>query len=125
MRYLVEDLTYVTNYERALQGWSILAFAARNQQILSYHTIEKLTGVPRLGVGQFLGPIQSYCRKHDLPPLTAIVIKEDTGLPSGGFTAATDIVCAQARVFVFDWLSKGAPTVEELEQAHKTDSTSA
>src|SRR5258708_25374870 len=109
----------MNNYERALQGWSILALAARNQQILSYRTVEELTGVPRVGVGQFLGPIQSYCRRNNLPPLTAIVVAEETGLPREGFTAATDIPAAQARVFVFDWLSRGAPSVAELEQASR------
>lgn len=110
----------MTNFERAAQLWSVLALAARNQEILSYRLVEQLTGVPRVGVGKPLSPIQSYCKQEKLPPLTSIVVLEETGLPGVGFTGADlkDIVGAQARVFVFDWLGHGAPTVKELEDAY-------
>lgn len=107
----------MTQYERALQGWSVLALAARNRQILSYQIVATLTGVSPLAVSQLLSPIQSYCLQHSLPPLTAIVVREETGLPGNGFTAATGVGLAQLRVFAFDWLMSGAPKVEELEQA--------
>jgi hypothetical protein len=115
----------MTQYERALQGWSVLALAARNRQILTYNIVGKLTGVPPLAVGQLLGPIQAYCQKNSLPPLTAIVVGEETGLPSDGFTATTDVAPAQMRVFAFDWLSRGAPKLEELEQVYKGNPTAA
>jgi hypothetical protein len=106
----------MTQNERAAQLWSILVLAARNQQILSYAMVEKLTGLDRRGVGDCLGPVQAYCKRYDLPPLTSIVVKQETGLPGIGFTAATtaDVLPAQGRVFVYDWLSRGAPSAEDF-----------
>jgi hypothetical protein len=100
----------MTKPDRAAQFWSLLVFAAHTQNILSYDLIERLTGIPRRAVGDFLGPIQEYCKRNDLPPLTSLVVSEKTGLPSEGFTEATDIVGAQARTFVYDWLGRKAPS---------------
>src|SRR5215472_4723249 len=88
----------MNKYQRAAQLWALLVMAARAQQILSYRNIESMTGIARQGVGEFLGPIQTYCKRNGLPPLTSIVIKEDTGMPGAGFTGAavTDVFKAQA-----------------------------
>ncbi len=111
-------MAQMTKFQRAAQLWSLLVFAARNQQILSYKLVEQLTGIFAPGVGGCLGPIQSYCKHQKLPPLTAIVINEDQGLPGEGFTGADlkDIFSAQAQVFVFNWLGQKAPSPEELEK---------
>ena len=101
--------------DRAAQFWAVLVFAARNQKIVSYDLMERLTGIPRQAVGDFLGPIQEYCKRNNLPPLTSLVVNERDGLPSEGFTEAKDIFGAQARVFVFDWLSRKAPSPEDLK----------
>src|ERR1043166_7647986 len=74
----------MTNEQRALQFWSVLVLAARSQQLLSYKSMEKLTGIPKQGVGRVLAPIQAYCKRNKLPPLTALVINEDEGLPGLG-----------------------------------------
>jgi len=48
--------------------------------------------------------------------LTSIVVRLETAMPGVGFTAATtpDVLPAQARVFVFDWLSRKPPTAEDF-----------
>jgi hypothetical protein len=102
----------MTRNERAVQVWSLLVFAARTQQLLSYSLVARLTGIDTRGLGKTLGPIQAYCKRHNLPPLTSIVVKEDTGLPGTGFTESAE--GAQARVFVFDWLKDKAPTAEDF-----------
>ena len=102
----------MTTDERAAQLWSLLVLAARNQQILSYTMIQRLTGLPRQGVGRNLSPIQAYCKTHHLPPLTSIVVEQKTGLPGQGFTegkTAAELFCEQARVFVFDWFGEKVP----------------
>jgi hypothetical protein len=73
--------------------------------------VENVTGVPRFGMANILGQIQNHCRDSNLPPLTCIVVAEDTGLPKDGFTGAKieDIFREQARVFVFDWTSQKTP----------------
>jgi len=107
----------MTRYERAAQLWSVLISAARSQHILSYEIAGRLVGVPRQAVGNFLGPIQDYCLQNDLPPITALIVSEATGLPSEGFIAAQDVLPAQNRCFVYDWLSLATPTPEDFEQA--------
>jgi len=103
--------------ERACQIWSVLALAARSRQILTYDLVAQATGVARQGIGQLLEPIQSYCIINRLPPLTVLVVSKTTGLPSVGFSAATDFGQAQLRVFEFDWLEHGCPGAKKLAQA--------
>jgi len=107
----------MTANERAAQIWSALALAAKNRQILTYDMFSKLTGVPRHGLGQLLEPIQSYCLVHNLPPLTILVVSEETGMPGAGFIAAQDIPKTQQQVFGFDWLEHGAPSPDQLQEA--------
>ena len=76
--------------------------------------MERLTGIPKHGVGNFLGPVQEYCKRNKLPPLTCLVVNEKNGLPSEGFTEAKDIFGAQARVFVYDWLGHKAPSPDDF-----------
>ena len=106
-------------YARAWQIWSVIALASRNRQILTYKIISQLTGMPRVGLGSCLEPIQSYCLLHGLPPLTILVIGEKSGMPGVGFIAAHDIPKAQQDVFKCDWLAHGCPTPETFEAAAK------
>jgi len=103
--------------ERSLQIWSVLALAAKNRQVLTYDILAKLIGVPRPGLGQLLEPIQSYCMLNELPPLTILVVSEETGMPGEGFIAAQDIPKTQMQVFTFDWFTHGAPSPEALNDA--------
>jgi hypothetical protein len=79
--------------------------------------IAKLTSVARVGLGQCLEPIQSYCLVHNLQPITILVVSEKTGMPGVGFIAAQDIPRAQQEVFKFDWLAHGGPSPEDFERA--------
>lgn len=107
----------MTKFERASQLWPLLTFAATNRQILTYQLVYRLTGIPRPAVGQFLEPIQTYCKSKDIPPLTSIVVSEQTGLPGDGFNASSDVPMAHIQVFNFDWLEWGCPDVEKLKNA--------
>ena len=63
----------------------------RNLQELTYSVVAKLTGVARVGLGQCLEPIQSYCLVRGLKPLTILVVSEKSRMPGVGFIAAHDI----------------------------------
>lgn len=108
--------------ERASQIWAVLAWAARNRQTLTYGQLGKLIGVPSAGLGQLLEPIQSYCLVNHLPPLTVLVVQQDSGLPGPGFTGATaaEFAKAQAETFATDWLAHVNPQADKLEAAVKT-----
>lgn len=107
--------------ERAAQIWGVLALAAKNRQILTYSIVGKLIGVPARGLGHLLEPIQSYCLLKELPPLTILVVQEETGLPGQGFSAASagELAKKQLQVFEYDWIDHGAPKPEQLAHAVK------
>ena len=109
----------MTRSERACQIWGILAWAAKNRQTMTYGHLSKLIGVPSAGLGQLLEPIQSFCILEKLPPLTILVLQQDSGLPGSGFTGAkaSEYAKAQMEVFECDWLDYGNPQTEKLEQA--------
>jgi hypothetical protein len=108
----------MTRAERGQQLWSLLALAATSRQVLTYDIIARLTGVVRPSIGDFLRPIQQYCTENKLPPLTALVVSEQTGLPGEGFIAAHDVPLAQLQVFQHRWLDSIAPTAEQLEASY-------
>jgi hypothetical protein len=109
----------MTRSERASQIWAVLAWLARNRQTITYAQLGRLIGVPTAGLGQLLEPIQSYCLINGLPPLTILVVQQDSGLPGSGFTGTTapEFAKAQAEVFAFDWLKHGNPQPEKFEEA--------
>jgi alkylated DNA nucleotide flippase Atl1 len=109
----------VNRSERASQIWAVLAWAAKNRQSLTYGHLAKLIGVPTAGLGQLLEPIQSYCIAQGLPPLTVLVVQQESGLPGSGFTgaSASQFASAQAEVFAKDWLEYGNPQPDKLELA--------
>lgn len=110
-------------FQRAAQIWAVLAWAARNRQILTYEIVGRLTGMPRQGLGRMLEPIQSYCLLNQLEPLTILVVSEHTGLPGDGFVAAQDIPAVQQRVFAFDWLEHGCPLPQDFQDAVEQQSS--
>ena len=63
-------------------------------------------------------PIQQYCIENQLPPLTALVVSEQTRIPGEGFIAAADVPVAQMRVFDHRWLEINAPSAEQFEAAY-------
>jgi len=109
----------MTKSERACQIWAVLALCAKNRQSITYSILSKLIGVPTNGLGQLLEPIQSYCILNKLPPLTILVVKQESGLPGDGFTGskADEFGKALMKVFEEDWLEHGNPQPEILSSS--------
>ena len=109
----------MTRSERACQIWAVLAWAARHRQSITYSQLADITGAHRPGLGQLLEPIQSYCFLNGLPPLTVLVVQQESGLPGSGFSGATaeELGKVQMAVFATDWLAHGNPQPEKLEAA--------
>lgn len=95
------------------------SFGCQNRQSITYGILSKLIGVPAAGLGQLLEPIQSYCILEGLPPLTILIVQQETGLPGSGFTGAKaeEYAKDQMKVFGFDWIDFGTPQPEKLETA--------
>ncbi|NOI29561.1 hypothetical protein [Vibrio coralliilyticus] len=111
----------MTRSERASQIWSVLALCASNRQSITYGILSKLIGVPTAGLGQLLEPIQSYCLVNSLPPLTILVVQQDSGLPGDGFTGSNAELFTRdmMRVFSEDWIAHGNPQPDKLDAAVK------
>ncbi len=58
-----------------------------------------------------------YCDQNGLPPLTVIVVNQETGLPGVGLITAEDLNASREEVFGFDWYGLFPPTPEEFDQA--------
>jgi hypothetical protein len=112
--------------QSALHIWSVLVLAARNQQILRYYRMERITGLHRNLQAPILGRIENYCKRKDLPHLTSILVNEEDGVPGylyPGFRGADakvkpeiylELFREQSRVFIFDWLKNDAPSVDDF-----------
>ena len=111
----------VTNYDRAVQVWVLLACAAHERTFYTYGGIARKLGISGAQhiVYKYLGPIMYYCQKHDLPPLTILVVNQETGQPGDGLIAVAPENREKERVQVFkhDWLRTPPPTAEEFKQA--------
>ena len=108
----------MTREQRSQQLWSILVLAARNRQLLTYDMVGQACGVPAAAIGDFLRPIQQFCSEMELPALTSIVVRKDSGIPGEGFLAEKNIPKLQAEVFAKDWLALVAPSAERLAAAY-------
>ncbi len=104
----------MTIEEQAERIWPILILCARHQQILSYSTLERLTGVHRHLQANALGKIYAFCKKHHYPPLTAIVVNEGEGIPGHLYTPEIGHFEDQCRAFVFDWFKLDRPAASNF-----------
>ena len=104
---------------RALQAYLVLIGAAWNRQLLTYGGLSR--DQMKYGQGGVLsGPlscIMGWCHEEGLPPLTVLVVNEETGLPGSGLTSVSDFPAAMQQVFRFNWFSIKPPTEAELEAA--------
>jgi len=75
----------MTRYQRSSQIWSLLICAARERNSYTYGGIADILGFGGAGtMAQFLGPIMWLCEDKGLPPLTVLVVNQETGLPGEG-----------------------------------------
>ena len=108
----------MTRDQRSLQIWSLLICAARERKTYTYGDVASVLGFKGAGVfDEMLGGIMWYCRERDLPPLTALVVNQETGQPGGGFLPVGDLDAAREDVFRFDWFSLEPPETKEFKKA--------
>ena len=102
---------------RALQIWQILIGKAHNRQTITYGQLAKLLGFQGAGtLAHMLGHIYFWCQQNDLPPLTVLVVNQDSGLPGEG-VKGIDLNRSREEVFEFNWYGIWPPTTNELRSA--------
>jgi len=110
----------VDTYGRAQQFRSVLAFAAREQKIVSYEMLHQMTGMAQ-ECGRELGHIYYYCVAQKLPLLNLLAVSKDSGKPGAGCPAnLAELPAQQTRVFIYDWLKHGAPTAEDFKKCRES-----
>jgi len=77
--------------------------------------IESVGGAPQ-SAGQFVRPIERYCRNHELPLLSALIVDSKTGRPSSGFGEGESFENHRDASFAFDWLRVATPPPEDFEK---------
>ena len=107
-----------TQPTRALQIWLILISKASNRQTLTYKMLAQLLGFKGSGtLAHYLGHIQAFCCQNNLPPLTVLVVNQESGLPVSGLTESSDLHSDREKVFNFDWFGLFPPSHQELGEA--------
>ena len=66
---------------RACQIWAVLAYAASKSHLMTYGELGEAVGYPPAGLGPVLLLLQQHCTDNDLPPITALVVSVETGMP--------------------------------------------
>jgi hypothetical protein len=103
---------------RALQVYLVLIGAAKNRQTLTYKLLAETSGFGGSGVfSNILGHIMYWCQREDLPSLTSLVVKENTGQPGDGLTAPENVNAEREKIYQFNWYSIVPPTTDELDAA--------
>jgi hypothetical protein len=61
-----------------------------DQSVIRYGVLCERAGVPFLthGVGLFLGEIAEWCAENGWPPLNALAVNSETGMPGDGYDGA-------------------------------------
>ena len=110
-----EDQEIRHHPQRAVQAWQILVGAAMNRQTFTYKSLSHLMyGHTAAGVlDDILAHIAYYCIENDLPPLTAIVVNSETGMPGDGIPVE-NVLSQRESVFNRDWFDVYPPNSELL-----------
>lgn len=110
--YYPEDADMAT---RAARAWPVLAMLAHQRRTMPYGELAQILGMPHHRPLRYvLGHIMKYCDQHGLPPLTAVIVKMESGQPGEGLTTAPDPQLARDQVFNVNWWRIVPPTIDEL-----------
>ncbi|QMT33107.1 hypothetical protein LNQ82_00830 [Conchiformibius steedae DSM 2580] len=118
VKYFEENSNRV---RRAVQAWQILVHAAMNRQTHTYKSLSILMYGHYAGgtLGSVLGYIAFYCNENNLPPLTALVVNSETGVPGALIPISSDLNQVREQVYQTDWYAIYPPTEQELIETHE------
>jgi hypothetical protein len=72
----------MTQHERATQVWQVLVNCAHERRTITYELLGDTLDMHGAGVfAGILGDIMYWCRQHEKPALTALVVQKHTGVP--------------------------------------------
>lgn len=92
-----------TPVQLAHQIWPRLVVTAEDRGTITHKTLAKrfgISGQALKNIERILAPLESYCRRHELPPLYALIVQKETDLPGHVADASTIDV---ERVYAYPW----------------------
>jgi len=111
----------MTRYERSMQIWSLLICAAKDRKTYTYGDVADILGMGGAGVmAQFLAPIMWLCEDREWPPLTVLVVNQNSGLPGDGLTTIENVNADREKVFNFDWFGVVPPSLQDFTSADRS-----
>ena len=109
----------MTREEGSEAIWQFIVEVARKRETCNYGEIAGKLGYTRARpIFQMLGGIMWYCIDHQLPPLTVVVVNQQTGLPGGGLTLHGTVESETTRVWNHDWSGEKTPTIADYVAAN-------
>ena len=108
--------------ERLLHCYDLLIRQAATGRTISYSSFAFPLGVAARGISSELMPVLNWCRCNSHPELPIIVVRKDTGRPSGPYEA-NKIESQTKLVFQYDWTAVDRPTEAELLAFRKSRPT--
>lgn len=109
----------MTREEGSAAIWSILVEVAGKRENCSYGEIASKLGYTRARpIFQMLGGIMWYCIDSGLPPLTVVVVNQQTGLPGDGLTLQGSVESETTRVWNHDWALERIPSIADYVAAN-------
>ena len=115
-------------YILSVKIWVLLVCAAHERRIYTYEGLAKALGMlgrrDPLRMAKLLGPIMHYCNQNELPPLTVLVVNQETGLPGPGLKVEgknddKDMDWHRVRVFKKNWHAITLPNPADFQKAAK------
>ena len=109
----------MTREARAQLAWQVLAGAAANRQILTYTLLAERIGMGAGTLSEILGCIMYYCDQNGLPPLTVLVVRQDSGVPGEGLTTLENLGRDREAVFGAKWFEMLPPSAAQFAVAFR------
>ncbi len=110
----------MTQDERSLQIWSLLVCAAKDRRIYTYGSIAEILGFGGAGtMANMLGAIMWHCQDCGFPPLTILVVNQESGRPGEGLVLEGAVDSERERVFGFDWFAVRPPERRDFRAARE------
>jgi putative restriction endonuclease len=83
------DMKKIDHRDRARKAWPYLTDIAKQRTTITYGALAAKIGLHHRALRLPLGVIQEYCRTNELPPLQAVVVNQQTGMPGEGYRASS------------------------------------
>lgn len=92
-----------TPVQLAHQIWPRLVVVAETHGIITREALAQRFGISGRVLRDFdqvLAPLESYCQRHGLPPLSTLIVRKNAELPGDGTDAAA---IATETVYSYKW----------------------